>query len=68
MTEETEPTLEERLALVLSQLTMTTPEGVIHGEPLPEWLGKSWAAALVDPHDPDFESSIIEAEAWLISR
>lgn len=66
--EQDEPTWEERAQTVLSQLTITTPEGVIHGEGLPEWLALPWAAAIVDPHDPDFESSVIKAEAWLASR
>lgn len=65
---ENEQTFEERAQVVLASLTITTPEGVINGEPLPEWLAQSWAAVIVDPHDPDFESSVIKAEAWLASR
>lgn len=66
--EQAEPTLEERAQAVLDQLMIPTPEGIMNGEPLPEWLVQPWAAAIVDPHDPDFPSSILEAEAWLQSR
>lgn len=68
MEEENEPTLEERAKAVLEQLTITTPEGVLNDQPLPEWLAEPWAAAIVDPYDPDFENSVIKAEAWLASR
>jgi hypothetical protein len=67
-TEQAEPTWEERAQAVLAQLTITTPEGVINDQPLPEWIVLPWAATIVDPHDPQFESSIIKAEAWLASR
>ena len=66
--EEDQPTLEERAQAVLAQLTITTPEGVLNGEPLPEWLAQPWAASIVDPHDPEYEQSIIKAEAWLAGR
>lgn len=65
---EDESTFEQRAQAVLARLTITTPEGVINGEPLPEWLAEPWAASIVDPHDPEFESSVIKAEAWLESR
>jgi hypothetical protein len=68
MEELEEPTLEERAQAVLDQLTITTREGVISGEGLPDWLAQPWAASIVDPYDPDYESSIIKAEAWLASR
>jgi hypothetical protein len=53
---------------VLDRLTITTPEGVISGEGLPDWLAQPWAASFIDPHDPDYEASIVKAEAWLTSH
>lgn len=66
--EESEQTFEERAQAVLAQLTIPTPEGVMNDEPLPAWLAESWAASIVDPHDPNFENAVIKAEAWLASR
>lgn len=66
--EPVEPTLEERAQAVLDQLIIPTPEGIINGEPLPEWLVQPWAASIVDPHDPEFANSIVKAEVWLQSR
>jgi hypothetical protein len=62
-----EKTLEDRARAVLDQLTIPTSEGVLRGEPLPEWLAEPWAAALVDPHDPNFPDSVVKAESWLQS-
>jgi hypothetical protein len=68
MEEAEEPTWEERARAVLDRLTITTPEGVISGEGLPDWLAQPWAASFIDPHDPDYEASIVKAEAWLTSH
>lgn len=65
---ESEQTFQERAQAVLERLTITTPEGVMNDEPLPAWLAEPWAASIVDPHDPDFESAVIKAEAWLASH
>lgn len=65
---ENEPTFTERAQAVLGQLSMTTHEGIMNDHPLPDWIVQPWAAAIFDPYDPDFESSVIKAEAWLASR
>ena len=71
MSEETEPTLEERATLALNQLAANYPvaETVALGEAeLPEWMAQPWLPELTDPSDPKFADAVIKAEAWLATH
>lgn len=65
-----ELTMEERAAEVLSRLaeTMPTSDEVLHDAPLPGWMTEPWVAALTDPTDPQFPTSVVKAEAWLATH
>lgn len=65
---EEEQTPEEQVSELLAILQPPTVESVLAGEPFPEWFGQSWAAALVDPHDPDHLNAIAQAKAWLVDH
>jgi hypothetical protein len=71
MSEEPEPTLEERAVGALNQLAATYPEAesVVQGDAeVPQWMGEPWLPQLTDPSDPQFADAVIKAEAWLATH
>jgi len=67
MDDQEEKTPAERALILLETLGshLPSPESILKGEPLPQWLLQPWASRLGDLDDPNLEEAVTKAEEWL---